>query len=310
MHRLGNARDFREVVYDVLVAVDVLLEYLPVVDARLPRRSGVEEDEPLIDLVERNWYRLPANPVRPEMHRAHTAVHRRIIILAAGGYADQLGFDILRKDTNLFDIDRAPHKTRKCCGSGDHQRRRTGDARPCGRFRMCFQQEPSRRFEKADEMSSQRVLIGVCHQQFVEAGKTLVPPGVLRSENDFPSASRSDFATGQNAEGNIHTYRAGMEKVKRPDVECPAGEIGTARRRGHDLVAVHRGHALRNGWHDHFPIADGSLYQGSSGITLSLRALVERRFIWIIHLLRQLSQQGLKGHGFSRAVNGPFRTGL
>src|ERR1035438_9543347 len=142
MHGLGNARDFREVVYDVLVAVDVLFEYLPVVDARLPRRSGVEENEALIDLVERNRHRLPADSVWPKMHCAHTAVHRRIIILAAGGYADQLGFDILRNHANLFDIDRAPYKSRQGRSGGDHQGRRTGDARAGGRFRMCFQQEP------------------------------------------------------------------------------------------------------------------------------------------------------------------------
>src|ERR1019366_8966026 len=95
----------------------------------------------------------------------------------------------------------------------------------------------------------QWVLIGLRRQQFVKPGKTLVSPGVLRSQNDFPSAARSDFATGQDVESNVYAHRAGMEKVQRPDVECPSGQIGAAWRCGNNLVAIHRGHGLRHGFH-------------------------------------------------------------
>src|SRR5450759_1240194 len=88
------------------------------------------------------------------------------------------------------------------------------------------------------------MLIGFRRQQFVKPGKALVPPGVLRLQNDFSSASGSDFATGQDVEGNVYAHRAGMEKVQRPDVEGPAGQIGAAGRCGNDLVAVHARHSL------------------------------------------------------------------
>src|ERR1039458_8981658 len=109
---------------------------------------------------------------------------------------------------------------------------------------MRLQREPCARLEEADQMGRQRVLISLRRQQFVEPGKALVSPGVLRSQNDFPSAARSDFATGQDVESNVYAHRAGMEKVQRPDVEGPAGQIGAARRCGNNLVAGHARHSL------------------------------------------------------------------
>ena len=184
------------------------------------------------------------------MHCAHAAVHRRIIILAAGGYADQLRLDVLRNDANLFDVNRAPHKSRQRRRGSDHERRGTGDARAGGRFRICLQREPGSRLEEANQIGRQRMLIGLRLQQLVETGEALVPPCVLRSQNYLPSASRSDFTTGQDVDRNVDTDCTRMEKVQRPDVECPAGQIGAAWRRGNDLVAVRRGHGLRSGWHD------------------------------------------------------------
>ena len=75
-HRLGDVRNLLEVANDLLVAVDVLLEDLPVVDARLPRRAGVEEHEAACHLVGRDRNRLASHARRTRdesRSRRHTS---------------------------------------------------------------------------------------------------------------------------------------------------------------------------------------------------------------------------------------------
>ena len=55
MHFAGNAGNFGEVADDVLVAIDVLLEDLPVVDARLARRTGINQHEALVHFFGGRW---------------------------------------------------------------------------------------------------------------------------------------------------------------------------------------------------------------------------------------------------------------
>ena len=105
------------------------------------------------------------------MHGAHAAVHRGIVVLATGGNADQLRFDVLRDDANLFQIELAPVKRAKRGAGGDHQRRRAGDARPGRRFRIGFQHESAVRLEEANQMGRQRVLVGLRRQQCVQVGE-------------------------------------------------------------------------------------------------------------------------------------------
>ena len=128
MHLLRNARDLREVPDDVLVAVDVLLEDLPVVDARLPRRAGVEQHEALVHFLGRNCDGLAMNSIGIEVNGVYPAVHRRIVVLATGGNANQLRFDILCDHANLFDVDVATHKTGQRSAGANHHGGRTRDA--------------------------------------------------------------------------------------------------------------------------------------------------------------------------------------
>ena len=103
MHGAGNFNDVLEVAEYPLVAVDVGLEDLPIVDAGLPRRAGVGQNKARLDFFRRDGYGFAVNAVGIEMYRAGSPVKRGIIILAAGGYLDDLGLDILGDDAHLLE---------------------------------------------------------------------------------------------------------------------------------------------------------------------------------------------------------------
>ena len=94
-----------EILDDPCVAVNVLLEDLPVVDARLPRRAGVEQHEALVHFVQRRRDALAAGRRPVEMNGVDAAVHGGIVVLAAGGNADQLRFDVLRDHADLLHVE-------------------------------------------------------------------------------------------------------------------------------------------------------------------------------------------------------------
>src|SRR6516165_5343014 len=150
MHGLGDARYLGKIANYALVSIDVLLEHLPIIDAGPPRRPGVEEHKPLVDLLGWNGDRFAVNPVGIKMDGVDAAVHRRIVILAAGWNTNQLRLNVLRDHANLFDVDVASHESRQRSRGANHHGGRAGDTRSCRRLRVGLQQESLLGLEEAD----------------------------------------------------------------------------------------------------------------------------------------------------------------
>ena len=139
------------------VAVDVSLEDLPVIDAGLARRSGVGEQKAHLDLFGRDRNGGAMDSVGIEMNGADAAVERGIVVLAAGGHADDLGLDVLGDDAQLFEIEIAAGEPRERGAGRDHERRGAGDARSGGGFGIRFEAQALLGREKANAVSGQRV---------------------------------------------------------------------------------------------------------------------------------------------------------
>ena len=99
------------------------LEDLPVVDARLPGRPGIRQHKTTVEFLSRHEYGLVVDSVRPQVNGAHAAIQRRIVVLASGGHANQLGLDVLRDLANLLEIQVPAGEARQRGGGGNHQRR-------------------------------------------------------------------------------------------------------------------------------------------------------------------------------------------
>src|SRR4051794_39125911 len=109
---------------DVLVASDMRLEDLPIVYAGLARRSGVGDNEAPLNLFRRDWQGFAVDSVGLKMDGADATVERGIVILAASRYADELCFDVLRNDADLFAVEGMSGVGCERRGGCDHQRRR------------------------------------------------------------------------------------------------------------------------------------------------------------------------------------------
>src|ERR1700683_2373360 len=90
-----------EITLHLAIAVDVGLGHFPIIDAGVTRRARVAEHNPAIELVQIPWNGDTLDAGWPQFDGADTAIERRVVILRAGGHANDLRFDVLR---NLADF--------------------------------------------------------------------------------------------------------------------------------------------------------------------------------------------------------------
>src|SRR5271169_1583924 len=219
VHRLRYARNLGEIADDMLVTVDVLLEYLPIVDSRLAWRSGIEKHKALVYLVRRNRDRFAANAVRGKVNGVYPAVHRRVVILAASGHANQLRFHVLGDYPNLLDVDFLADKSCQRCTGTDHHGGRSRNARASRRLGVRLQQEPLRRLEEAHQVRRKGMPILLrCHQSS-QAGKAVLSSSVQGLQMDSTPITRCNLAGRQNIDCQVDGHRPRMEKVQRPKIE-------------------------------------------------------------------------------------------
>src|SRR5205807_2363891 len=102
-------------------SVEVVLKYLPVIDAGLSRSAGISQHKAPIQLFRRNRDRLTMDAINVEADRVYAAIERWIIILASGRHLDQLRFYVLRDHPDFFTVKLAPGKASQRGGSGNHQ---------------------------------------------------------------------------------------------------------------------------------------------------------------------------------------------
>ena len=86
------------------------------------------------------------NAIDIELYGADAAVERGIVILASGGDADELGFDVLRDLADLLGRKLTPGKARERRSGGNHERRRAGDSGTGGGFGVSLKAEAGGRF--------------------------------------------------------------------------------------------------------------------------------------------------------------------
>src|SRR5690349_4944396 len=208
MHGARNFADLPEVVEDALVAVDVGLEDFPIVDARLSRRSGVNQHESRLNVCRRDRDRLSVNAVNVQVNRVHSAVQSWVVVLTAGRYADQLGFDVLRNLANLFSIDFAIGELRECCDGHNHQCGGSRDSSSGRRFRVCFQCKTTTLREAGAEkepyqMRSQIVLNLLCPAEFVEITEVVFAARIDRFEMNLRIVRSRELTASENVDGKV-----------------------------------------------------------------------------------------------------------
>ena len=89
-HGVCAARDAGEVAVDGTIAIDIALHHLPVVDAGIARLARIDKDETFVQIARVNGQFLADNAGRTEFDGGNAAVHGGVIILCAGGNANDL----------------------------------------------------------------------------------------------------------------------------------------------------------------------------------------------------------------------------
>ncbi len=126
-------------------------------------------------------------PSGPKFNGANAAVQRRVVILHAGGHANDLRLDVLCNLANFFRAMTGAGKAIEGAGGGDHQRGRTGNPGAGGRFGIGPQGEAGARTEETQQVGRQRQA-GLSGE--IKLGKRLV--GFLGLE---VAGAQADFRT-------------------------------------------------------------------------------------------------------------------
>ena len=74
MHGAGDFADALKVVEDLFVAVNVRFEYFPIVDARLARRSGIDQHKSPVQFFRRHAHGGMVNAIGIQMYGAHATI--------------------------------------------------------------------------------------------------------------------------------------------------------------------------------------------------------------------------------------------
>src|SRR3954452_13681012 len=152
------------------------------------------------------------------MERVHAAVKCRVVVLASGGYADELRLYVLRDHAYLFERKLASGEAGEGGSGGYHERGRAGDSSACWRFRMCLQGEAGFGRKEADQVRGERVRKLLRAAEFFNAGEGIELPRVQRLQLDAAAGSFSDLAAGEDTHAEVHRDRAGMKEVEGPNV--------------------------------------------------------------------------------------------
>src|SRR5215471_2152159 len=147
-HRLRHFGNPLEVGPHLLLAVDMGLEYLPIVDARLPWFAGVAENQALFELayVQTQFHSTLA--ARRQLDRRRSPECGRIVILGTGGHLDDDAFGIAADvDPVHFALARRREPVERRANGHGH-RGGTADPGARRRFRVGGQCESTLRGEK------------------------------------------------------------------------------------------------------------------------------------------------------------------
>ena len=227
--RGGRVADALEAVEDVTVAVDVALDDLPVVRARVARRAGVGEDDPLLELR-----RVDVEGDAPDAVDAELDGARRRRRARAGSPARRSGTRIVWHSTFMATSSRRSRSAhgsaqlRQRAADRDRQRRRSGDAGAGGRLAARGQRRVLQ-LEMARQQGEQRQ-VAVRRQLAPVAGVARCGPCRSTRARSGRRSRALDLGVRAQADGGVERGRAGVKQVEGPDVDGAAGQVDAGRR--------------------------------------------------------------------------------
>ena len=156
---LRDDRDFFQVLRNAPVAIDVPLEYFPVVDSMLPGFSCVTQDEAELEFVEIAAEGFTPLAARRQDNGGSAAECRRVMVLRACRDTDDDCLDVAADVNPIFTAQPGTGQPVQGGTNGHGHGGRTADSRASRRFGICGQREPARWTENPHEVRQQGQLI-------------------------------------------------------------------------------------------------------------------------------------------------------
>ena len=131
-HHDGDVTNLSEEIDDLLVAIEMALRDLPVIDPRVAGFSRVSQDDSLFELTRVERQRLMPYAGWSQLHADETPVHRGSVVLRAGGNPQHLCLEVEGEGDQLFRRVRPLLPLRQGAAQRDVEGGRAGQARPDG----------------------------------------------------------------------------------------------------------------------------------------------------------------------------------
>ena len=191
--------------------------------------ARIAEHEPPFEFSERQREPLPLHPVAFQVDRVRAAVKRGEVVLPTRRDANDDRLNVLGNFEQL----RARGVLARHSGQRAAKRNVQGggaaEARPSRRLGAGLDGQAAPRFKEEKEFAEQRQG-RFAVRQVVEGLKRLADPSVLGNKNEPAVRASLHNAGGVAAHGDIDRQRAGMEQVKRPDIDGPTRKVNSDRR--------------------------------------------------------------------------------
>jgi len=237
-HGHGDGSDlFKVAVYPGL-AVNVRLGHFPVIDAGIARRARIGQHKPLIQFVEIHRNARSSDPRRAQLKRTDPPIHRRIVILRAGGNPNHLRLNVLRDLAKLLQTVSGMGEAVERAADGNHHRRRSRDARTGGRLGVGLQRESGLRLEKPHCQRRQQVCRAGRLAQSLKRPIGLAEIQIPRAQVNLRSALSLNRTPCVAIHGKVNRYSSRVIEIQRPDVQRSAGQIHSAGRFANNLHGV------------------------------------------------------------------------
>src|SRR5215471_5395786 len=231
-HGLRHFRDALEIGANLLLAVDVRLEYFPVVDARLPRLAGVAKYEAPFEFASVEAQFNTAFATGRKFDSSGAAECRRIVVLRSGGNFDDDPFRVAADVDPIHFALPGRGKTVQRGTNGDGHCARAAYAGSSRRLGIGSQREAALRFEELGDLGEQRQMVPFRFYHSREGCEIFLSLGVAGNQaNAFVARCvRLNNAARITRNRGVNGYCSRMKEVERPDIQSSAGQVYTSGR--------------------------------------------------------------------------------
>jgi hypothetical protein len=153
------------------------------------------------------------------------------VVLRAGGHLDDNTFGVAA-DVNPIDFAFTGRgkPVQRCANRYSHGTR-ASDSRASRGFGIGSEGEAILWSKEFCDLCQQRQVVSLCLYHRGERREIFLALSIARDQTDFLVAPRMrfDYAAGVARDRRVDGYRAGMEKIERPDVQSSAGQVHARR---------------------------------------------------------------------------------